>query len=160
MHSACSSYLGQYAAAHSTLEALLARASTEEPQVRAAIWNNMAFAMLMEDPDAGAGSMSLQQADKLSAASFEMYPCVLAYRSTRSLVLAAIGRCEEALRLLDYIHYATASTRDRSNQEASRAFALLKSGRSSEARASAERAASLDQTTTRTFLPTLGISTA
>jgi hypothetical protein len=159
MHSACSSYLGHYAAARSFLSTYLERASTEEPQVRAAIWNSMAFALLMEDPHAGADSASLQQADKLSAESFETYPCVLAYRSTRSLVLSAMGRCDEALQLLDYVHYATASTRERSHQEASRAFALQKSGRTGDAREIANRAARMDPTAV-TFLLPLRLSAA
>ena len=155
----CFYYLGQYAAARLVLTSLLDGASTKRPYLQAAVRNGLAFALMMEDPDAGAESPTLQQADQLSAASFEMYPCVLAYRSTRSLVLSALGRCDEAVRLLDYVHYAAAPVRERSHQETSRAFALRKSGRLGEARAIAARAAGLDRTA-RTFLVTLGLSVA
>jgi len=157
MQSACWSYLGKYAEARMSITPVVERASSEDSHIRAAASNNLAFALLMEDPNAGVESESLRQADQLSAESFGMYPCVLAYRSTRALVLSGLGRCDEALRLLDYVHYATASVRERSNQEAARAFALLKSGRTGEAREAAGRAACMDQTAV-TFLPSLGLS--
>jgi hypothetical protein len=160
MQSACWSYVGRYADARMSITPVVERASSEDSQIRAAATNNLAFALLMENPGAGVESDSLRQADKLSAESFAMYPCVLAYRSTRALVLSALGRCDEAMRLLDYPHYATASPRERSNQEAARAFALLKSGRTGEASAAAGRAARMDQTTAATFLPQLGLSTS
>jgi tetratricopeptide (TPR) repeat protein len=154
--SACCSHLGQYAEARTYLGPLLGRVLTEQPQVCASAWNNMAFALAMENANAGAGSADLQQADELSARSFGMYPCVLAYRGTRSLVLSAVGRWDEALQLLDYVHYATASARERSQQELVRAFALLKSGCTKEAHASAGRSLSLDPSS-RTFLRSLGL---
>jgi hypothetical protein len=158
MQSACWSYVGNYAEARRSITPAVERATSEGSQVRAAAANNLAFALLMENPHAGLESEYLRQAGELTAESFAMYPCVLAYRSTRSLVLSALGRCDEALRLLDYVHYATASARERGNQEAARAFALLKSGRTVEAREAAGRAACMDQTGV-TFLPRLGLST-
>jgi hypothetical protein len=157
MHSACCSYVGKYAEARMSIAPVVERISSEDSYIRAAATNNLAFALLMENPDAGEESGSLRQADRLSVKSFAMYPCVLAYRSTRALVLSALGRSDEALRLLDYVHYATASARERSNQEVARAFALLRSGRSVEAREAANRAARMDQTAV-TFLPRLGLS--
>jgi len=156
---ACFYYLGQYTAARSVLTSLLEGAAAQGPHFQAAVRSSLAFTLLMEDPDAGAESPSLRQADKLSAESFEMYPCILAFRSTRSLVLSAVGRCDEATHLLDHVLYAHASRQERSHQEASRAFALRKSGRLREARAIAERAAGLDRTTL-TFLVTFGLSAA
>jgi Flp pilus assembly protein TadD len=156
MQSACWNYLGKFTAARTALTSLPESASDEDAQVRAAVCNGIGFALLMENPHAGPEDASLRQADQLSDKTFAMYPCVLAYRSTRSLVLSATGRCEEALRLLDYVHYPTASARTRSHQEASRAFALQKSGRTSEARETAALAARIDPTTA-TFLLSMGL---
>jgi tetratricopeptide (TPR) repeat protein len=158
MQSACWSYVGKYTEARKSITPIVERAATEDSYIRAAATNNLAFALLMENPDAVVESESLRRADQLSADAFAMYPCVLAYRSTRALVLSALGRCDEALRLLDYVHYSTASARERSNHEAARAFALLKSGRHNEARDAASRAERMDRTTAVTFLPRLGFS--
>ncbi|HEX4268782.1 MAG TPA: DCC1-like thiol-disulfide oxidoreductase family protein [Steroidobacteraceae bacterium] len=144
MKSACRIHLSDFAAARRSLEPVLKRLPSEEPQVRAVVLNNMACALMMEEPEAGAESESLKQADLFSAEAFGMYPCVLAYRSTRAFVLSAIGRCDEGLELLDYVHYRTATPKERSNQEATQAFALHKAGRASEAHQSAHAAARLD----------------
>jgi uncharacterized membrane-anchored protein len=87
-----------------------------------------------------------------------MYPCVLAYRSTRSIVLSAVGRWDEALRVLDYVRYATAPAKVRSHQQVSRAFALMRSGKTDEARDAAAKAVRMDPTTAP-FLDTLGLAT-
>lgn len=159
MQSACFSYLGDYAAARAALAPFLERAPSEEAQVRAAVSNGMAFALLMESPSGEAGDISLRRADELSEESFAMYPCLLPYRSTRSLVLAALGRCDEAMGLLEYVHYATGSAGERSHQEAARAFALLKAGRATEARETARRAVLLEPTTS-VFVARLGVLAA
>jgi Peptidase family M50 len=156
MQSACWSYVGKYAEARMSITPVVERSSSEDPLVRASAVNNLAFALLMQAPDAAPSNETMQKADQFSLESFEMYPCVLAYRSTRALVLAALGRCEEALRLLDYVHYRTASARERSNQGTARAFAFLKSGRAAEAREAANDAKRLDPTAF-TFLPQLGL---
>lgn len=146
MKSACRIRVGDYTAARLALEPLLTRLSTEQPHVRAAVLNNMACALVMEDAEAGSGRKALEQADLFSAESFGMYPCVLAYRSTRAFVLSARGRFDEGLALLDYAHYRTATDQERSRQEIARAFALKEAGRVSEALQIAHEAARLDHT--------------
>jgi predicted DCC family thiol-disulfide oxidoreductase YuxK len=144
--SACRIHVGDFAGARTVLEPVFRRLSAEGPQVRAVVLNNMACALVMEEAQAGAESESLKQADLFSAESFGMYPCVLAYRSTRAFVLSTIGRGDEGLALLGYVHYRTAAAQERSNQEAARAFALQKAGRANEAHQSAHEAARLDHT--------------
>jgi Flp pilus assembly protein TadD len=159
MYSGCCSYVGDYTEARLSIATVVEQASEVPPIIRAAARNNLAFALLMENPNAGAQGESLKHAERLSREAFEMYPCLLAFRSTLALILAAVGRSDEALWLLDYVHYTTASARERSEWEAARGFALLRSGRADEAREARNRAVSLDSAG-RNFLPRLGLSEA
>jgi hypothetical protein len=77
-----------------------------------------------------------------------MYPCLLEYRSTRTLVLAATNRAEEALRLLEYPLYETASLPQKAQRELARAFALRQQNRLVEAEGAAARALRLEPSVT------------
>ena len=156
LRSACYSYLGEYESALRILRPLLRSQANADSSVRAAIENNTAFALLMSDPSAHENSTSVVEADRLSANVFALYPCVLAYRSTRALVLAATGRAEQALALLEYSHYETAERTPRGHREAALAFAFLTLGRTGEAARAAAKAIQLNPETAG-VLKTLGI---
>jgi D-serine deaminase-like pyridoxal phosphate-dependent protein len=85
-----------------------------------------------------------------------MYPCVLPYRSTRALLLAATDRAEEALSLLGYCNYDRAGKAERGDQEAARAFALRHLDRRQEADQVLAAALRLN-TTRRYWLMRLGL---
>jgi hypothetical protein len=112
--------------------------------VRAAIENNTAFALLMSRPSAGYDSDVLLEADRLSANVFALYPCLLPYRSTRSLVLTATGRPHEALEVLAYSHYETAQRIERGHRAIAQAFAFHRLGRAEESRHAATEAVHLN----------------
>jgi hypothetical protein len=153
---ACYSYLHEYASSLALLMRLLKQYANAEGSVRAAIENNTAFALLMSRPSAGYDSEVLIEADRLSANVFALYPCLLAYRSTRSLVLTATGRPDQALELLGYSHYATAERISRGHRAIALAFALHRLGRSEESREAAAEAAHLDADNAG-FLEMLGV---
>jgi tetratricopeptide (TPR) repeat protein len=141
---ACYSYLHEYASSLALLMPLLEQYANAEGSVRAAIENNTAFALLMSRPSAGYDSDMLIEADRHSANVFALYPCLLPYRSTRSLVLTATGRPDQALELLAYSHYETAEHIARGHRAIAQAFALHRLGRTEEAREAAAEAARLD----------------
>ncbi|HEU4624229.1 MAG TPA: site-2 protease family protein [Steroidobacteraceae bacterium] len=142
--SACYSYLRKYASSLALLRQLLKQYANAESAVRAAIENNTAFALLMSRNRAGYDSDVLIEADRLSTSAFTLYPCVLAYRSTRALVLTATGRPNEALALLAYPHYTNAERTAQGHRAVARAFALHRLGRGNEAREAAAEATRLD----------------
>jgi len=141
---ACHSYLGNYAGSRALLVPLLRQYANADGTVRAAIENNMAFALLMSSPSAGYDSDMLIEADRLSANAFTLFPCALPYRSTRSLILTATGRPDRALDLLAYSHYATADRIPRGHCAIARAFALHRLGRGEESEEAAAEAARLN----------------
>jgi Zn-dependent protease len=141
---ACYSYLHKHASSLSLLMPLLKQYANADAGVRAAIENNTAFALLMSRPSAGYDSDMLIEADRLSASAFALYPCVLAYRSTRSLILTATGRPDQALDLLAYPHYATAERIPRGHCAIARAFALHRLGHATESQQAAAEAARLN----------------
>ena len=65
--------------------------------------------------------------------SYKAFPCTLTFRTSRALLLAATGRPEDALALLEYVNYATGSQDDRANHQIARAFALRRLNRTEEA---------------------------
>jgi hypothetical protein len=136
--SACESHLCDHAATAAVLKPLLESPSSSEPLVRATIQNNLAFALLMSDRG------SFDEADRLSSAAVSSFPCQMVFRTTRSLVLAANGRPEEALAILEYRHFKTADRKVRGHQEAARAFAYHQMDRHEEATAAAARSIALD----------------
>jgi hypothetical protein len=153
---ACYSYLHQYASSLALLMPLLKQYANAAGSVRAAIENNMAFALLMSRPSAGYDSDLLIEADRLSANVFALYPCLLAYRSTRSLVLTATGRPDQALELLAYSHYTSAERSARGHRAMAQAFALHRLGRAEDSRQAALEAAHLDADSAG-FLEILGV---
>lgn len=154
--STCRSYQHDYAGALVLLRPLLQSQINADSQIRVAIENNTAFALLMSDPGAPRDGDTLEEADQLSARVFALYPCVLPYRSTRALVLAATGRPELALALLEYSHYATADRTQRAHCETARAFALANAHRHDESQQAAAEAVKLHAETAG-FLKILGV---
>jgi hypothetical protein len=155
--SACRSFRLDCAGSLAVLSPLLHSHAMSEPSVRAAVENNAAFALLMSDPHADPKSDAIAEADRLSARAFALYPCVLAYRSTRALVLAARGHPEQTLALLDYSHYENANRAQRGHRETARAFALRALSRLEESKRAAAEAARLTPETVG-FLKVLGLS--
>ena len=155
--SGCHSYTHDYAGALKILEPLLQAPLDCTPGVRAAIENNVAFALLMSNPHATHDSDALRRADQLSARVFALFPCVFAYRSTRALVLTARGRPEEALALLAYPLYDVADRTQRGHRETARALALRALDRLDESRSAAEASARLTPATIG-FLSVLGLA--
>jgi len=133
MRSACHSRLGEYDAARAVLEPFLETSVAEAAAVRAVIANNLAIAAWLSDIGTAQSNEATAQADTLSARAFEMYPCVLAYRSTRALILTATHRPAEALALLQYSNYERGSAADRADREVARAFALRQLNRNEDA---------------------------
>jgi hypothetical protein len=92
MLSACQIHLREYAAAKVVLESLLGCSASEHPTLRAVIYNNLAVAVWLRDINTPLCGHSTARADTLSDRAYQMYPCVLAYRSTRALMLTATNR--------------------------------------------------------------------
>lgn len=130
--SACYVNLGDESARVS-IDPLLDSPVALQPLLRAAVQNNVALAVWLRDFNTIELSQSLQRASILTADNYMRFPCVLAYRSTRALLLTALKRPEEALELLTYINYDRGSWSDRSHREISRAFALRQLARHDEA---------------------------
>jgi hypothetical protein len=122
-----------YEAAQAVLEPLLDVSTTESPALRAAVANNLAVAVWLHAVNTPSSEQATARADALSDRSYSMYPCVLAYRSTRALILTASNRPEEALTLLQYSNYERGTAADRSHRETARAFALRRLNRNEEA---------------------------
>jgi hypothetical protein len=131
--SACYVNLGDYESARVSIDPLLDSSAPLQPLLRAAVQNNVALAIWLRDFNAIELSQSLQRASALTADNYMRFPCVLAYRSTRALLLTALKRPEEALELLTYVNYDRGSRSDRSHREISRAFALRQLARHDEA---------------------------
>jgi tetratricopeptide (TPR) repeat protein len=131
--SACHIDLGDYEQARAAIEQLLGSGVTLPSQLHAAVQNNLALALWFRDFNAPQLEQSLQRADALAAEAYGRYPCVLAHRSTRGLLLAATNRPEEALALLEYNNYERASPDERSHREMARVFAFRKLARDAEA---------------------------
>jgi hypothetical protein len=131
--SACYIDLGDYEPARLNLDPLLDSVVPLPPQLHAAVQNNLALALWLRDFNSPQLEQSMQRAGALAADAYRRYPCVLAHRSTRALLLTAANRSEEALALLDYMNYGRASPDDRSHREFARAFAYRKLGRCTEA---------------------------
>jgi hypothetical protein len=151
--SACACRLERFSNAIALLRPMLDDCS--EPWVHATVRNNLAVALLLS-ADSGQRAAAVEEAERLSAISFAMYPFILNFRGTRSLVLTAAGRPHEALAILEYRHYASAPRNEKSYQHAARAFAFQALGRMDEARAST-LAAVKAHPKTADLLPRLGL---
>jgi predicted RNA polymerase sigma factor len=75
----------------------------------------------------------MSRAAALSEMAYVNYPCVLAYRSTRALLLAATDRAQAALGLLEYMNYDRGTPDNRSHRAIAQAFALRRLNRTEEA---------------------------
>ncbi len=130
--SACQVHLGDYESARSTIEPLIDTETLGSP-LQAAAANNTAVALWLRDFNRPLRAKSLSRADALTAMVYTKYPCVLAYRSTRAMLLADTDRVQEALALLEYVNYGHGNSESLSHREIARAFALRKLGRRAEA---------------------------
>jgi hypothetical protein len=158
MLSACHSNLDEYHAARAVLEPFLDSSASEASELRAAIANNLAVAVWLCDLGTAQSNEATARADTLSARAFSMYPCILAYRSTRALILTATHRPEEALALLQYSNYERGSAIDRADREATRAFALRELNRNEDADRAIAAALRLNNTR-RQMMAKLGLLT-
>ncbi len=157
--SSCRSYTHDYAGSLTILRPLLHSQANTDPGIFAAIENNIAFALVMSNPHAHPNSETVIEADRLSAHAFSLYPCVLANRSTRALVLTARGQPEKALALLEYEHYETGPRTQQAHRETTRAFALRALDQREESQRAAAEAARLSPETVG-FLKVLGLASA
>jgi tetratricopeptide (TPR) repeat protein len=124
IHSACHINLGDYESGRAAIEPLLEPDRKLPPQLRAALQNDLGVSLWLRDFNTLQLEQSLPRVDALTADAYVKYPCVLAHRSTRALILATTNRSEEALVLLEYINYKNGSKDDRANHQFARAFAL------------------------------------
>ena len=153
----CDLSAGDYQAAVDTLEALLPNPVFKKPRLRAQLQGHLAFALGMLNISSHPKNSSLQEADRLSREAFETYPCVLEYRCSRALVLAAMGSPELSLRILDYLHFRTGTPRQRSQYQATRGFVFRTLNRARDAEEAAALALELDAAI-RPILQSLGFS--
>lgn len=138
MLSGCLLNLDEYATAAALLTPTLDTLSSQDPAMRAAIWSNLAVAQLLANVHETPQNPKWIQAERLSRDAYLMYPCEIEFRSARALILAVTGSAEDAIALLEYCHYETASARQRSDREIVRALAFQRLGRPADA---SERAA-------------------
>lgn len=103
------------------------------PLLRAFAKNDAAVALLLLKRGTQDEAAALAEADELSRQAFEDYPCLLSLRCGRALILSWRGDGDEALRLLEYPHFAHASREHRADRIATQAFALRSLGRTEEA---------------------------
>jgi len=157
MLSACQINLGEYEAARLILEPLLNAAPTQDPEIRAAIYNNVALAIWLRDCNNALSQQSTLRADALSDRAYQMYPCVLPHRSTRALLLVATNHPNEALKLLEYSNYERGSSSDQGDQQIARAFALRLLDRLDEANQALAAGLQLNNKR-RSWAVTLGLS--
>jgi len=131
--SACHINLGDYESGRAVLEPLLDSPPTPVPDLRAAIENNLGIALWLRDFNADHRHESATRAVSLVDYAYKTFPCILSYRTSRALLLAATDQPEDALSLLEYVNYATGSQDDRANHHLARAFTLRKLNRNEEA---------------------------
>lgn len=152
----CKIELEDYSGARVLLEPLLARADLSAG-IRASICNNIGYSLVMANAGELADSAESARADRLSAEAIAGFPCLLAFRNARALVLAATQRPQEALSLLEYVNYSSGTPAQSAMREVARAHAFQKLGRAEEA----EKAAALalrKSPDLRTHLQRLGIA--
>lgn len=137
------------AAAVACLMPCLERVMEHKPVERALTWNTLAVALLIESARDPQNPSNLLQAGRIAHDAYQLYPCILEYRATYAIFLAATGRGAEALELLEYIHYGTGTNKQRSYREVGRALAFQQLGRTSDANESARIAEDLDASSAR-----------
>jgi Zn-dependent protease len=130
--SACHTNLRDYESAYKIVEPLL-DSTALAPALHAAIQNNGALALWLRDINQIQHEHSMSRAAALSEMAYVNYPCVLAYRSTRALLLAATDRAQDALGLLEYMNYDRGTPDNRSHRAIAQAFALRRLNRTEEA---------------------------
>lgn len=124
--SSCQGRLGLFNECQETVRPVLDRSIV--PILVAWSKCNIALAILMSG-DLG----SKPVADRLSKDAYEVFPCLLSYRTSRALVLTWIGDPLTALSILEYGHYKTARPPESGQYAAAKAFALRSLGRDKEA---------------------------
>jgi tetratricopeptide (TPR) repeat protein len=141
--SACHVNLGDYEPARAALEPLINSAETLTPDLRAAVENNLALSLWLRDFDTAQRDETLPRADALLDRAYRTFPCELAIRTSRALLLTATSRPQDALALLEYVNYERGSQDNRANRHIARAFALRQLSRNDEAEAALEAGLSL-----------------
>lgn len=131
--SACHINLGDYESARGVLEPLIDSSPKLFPDLRAAIDHDLGIALWLRDFNTDQRHESAATAVSLVDYAYKAFPCILSYRTSRALLLAATDRPEDALALLEYVNYATGSQDDRANHQLARAFALRRLNRNEEA---------------------------
>lgn len=131
--SACHINLGDYESGRAVLEPLIDSSPTLLPDLRAALEHDLGIALWLRDFTTDMRHESTTRAVSLVDYAYNTFPCILSYRTSRALLLAATDRPEEALKLLEYVNYATGSQDDRANHQIARAFALRHLNRKAEA---------------------------
>lgn len=157
LQAACYLSEGEYRAGLDIVKPLADRSTAETAQARALVYNTTAFATAMLKIGAAADDPQLLEADRLSGTAFGMFPCVLDYRLTRSLILAATERPLQTLQLLEYPLFHAARPRTQAQRAAVQAFAHRQLGNLAEAEAAAALAIRLDASTAG-VLRTLGVT--
>jgi len=156
MVSACDIYLGEYLAAQTALAQLSESSFAKWPENRAVIANNLALAIWLHGVNIPNHEESMTRADALSNLAYSLYPCTLAYRSTRSLLLTATNRADDALALLQYSNYSRGSGAERGDRQFARAFALHRLDRQEESNTALDEGLMLNKAPSR-FLTRIGL---
>jgi hypothetical protein len=131
--SACHINLGDYESGRAAIEPVYDSTATLSPNLRAPMESNLALALWLRDFNSVQRDESLPRADAILDHAYRTYPCVLTYRTSRALLLAATNRSQDALALLEYTNYERGSQDDRANHQLARAFALRRLNRNEEA---------------------------
>ena len=131
--SACHINLGDYESGRAVLDPLIDSPPTLFPDLRAAIENNLGIALWLRDFNTDQRHESATRADSLLDHAYKTFPCMLTFRTSRALSLAATDRPDDALALLEYMNYDAGSQDDRANHQIARAFALRRLNRAEEA---------------------------
>jgi hypothetical protein len=139
------------------IKPLAGRAAAGTAHTRATVYNSTALGLTMLNIGAPANHPQLVEADHLSSAALGMFPCILGYRMTRAIILAATERPLQALQLLEYPLFHSARPKEQSQRAATMAFAYRQLGNLPESAGAAALALQLDPTITN-VLRTLGVA--
>ncbi len=129
-----------YDAARSVLEELLAAGDTVSPEIRAMVWNNVAYLTVEQ----GATGPALDQAQDYARQAYDFTPWMSEARGTLGAVLAAEGQAAEGLLHLRAVYPDLASDASRSRNLSYQALAQWQQGNVAAAQDLLRRAVQLD----------------
>jgi hypothetical protein len=150
-------YAGEYQSGIDVVKPLLSDPATQGAINRASLQVSLAFGLAMSNVGAGAEKPELQEAGRLSGEAVDAFPCLLEFCSTRALVLALTGQAEQALQILDYVHFDTGTPRQRAQRQTARAAAFRSLNSVQEAEEAAALAVQLDRASLK-IVQSLGFS--